>query len=502
MLQVLIAFFIDRDEEQCRQYLEKCRSQLSQTPLCSPEIIIVVYTWLGLLSESKSFIESEQFYIMALISLHKLYGDPRCRGSQGVPWELLITNRLSLLKRLQAQHQDYEYVEELFDATLFSLKQVQNEANRQNCIFNEIFRLFDQSQSCSNSLKSNNQPQTVPQNLQVLASQRTLHPLSHWTDYMKIDDKSNRIHTLNQYFPKSEELMVWVLQNSPLFYSSDIMWQSETMKSFFLMIMQNAFQVNFDNPPSLSSSSQDRFNHDPSQRKINVPENNSFIYNSVNNCNPGSTNNNNTAPNNNQNNNIACTPKSQGNKLRFDQSSIRLLFERDDSTFSKRDALGVAYSWGYNNGGQLACLLEQTTKESFEKIKFFSPKLVIPLKDTIIQKVACGHDFTMAITATHHLLSWGNNCSKQLGLGMNTPKYILFPQVIPNFEGTVMVSCGSEHSVSLNKLGQVFSWGQGTDHDPFQLPRRLSPPHTFFHHTHRHALSIASARLCATFVCS
>ena len=38
--------------------------------------------------------------MMALLILHKLYGDPRGRGSNATAWELLLTSRLSILARL------------------------------------------------------------------------------------------------------------------------------------------------------------------------------------------------------------------------------------------------------------------------------------------------------------------------------------------------------------------------------------------------------------------
>jgi len=37
---------------------------------------------------------------MALLGIHKLYGDPRGRGSSVTPWELFVAWRLSLISRL------------------------------------------------------------------------------------------------------------------------------------------------------------------------------------------------------------------------------------------------------------------------------------------------------------------------------------------------------------------------------------------------------------------
>lgn len=44
-----------------------------------------------------------------------------------------------------------------------------------------------------------------------------------------------------------------------------------------------------------------------------------------------------------------------------------------------------------------------------KKIKVNFPKLIVPLKDSIITKVACGYQHSVAITFTGHVLAWGDN---------------------------------------------------------------------------------------------
>lgn len=122
ILQILETYFLEQDEEQCKIILEKLINYLNSSLLCEPEIVVIVHTLLGLVSETKSLVECEQNYMMALLTLHKLYGDPRGRGALGVPWELFVTWRLSIITRLQSKYTDAEYVEELFDATSFNLK--------------------------------------------------------------------------------------------------------------------------------------------------------------------------------------------------------------------------------------------------------------------------------------------------------------------------------------------------------------------------------------------
>lgn len=120
--QIMLTLFLDQDEEQCRMIVEKLISNLNNSLLSQPELIIITHTLLGMMSENKSLLECEQNYMMSLLILHKLYGDPRGRGALGIPWELFITWRLSIIARLQNKLQDAEYVEELFDACVINLK--------------------------------------------------------------------------------------------------------------------------------------------------------------------------------------------------------------------------------------------------------------------------------------------------------------------------------------------------------------------------------------------
>ena len=63
--------------------LEKVKERTNMSPLISPAHIIAIYTWEGILSEqseTKSIIDCELNYMTAMLSLHKLYGDPRGRG--------------------------------------------------------------------------------------------------------------------------------------------------------------------------------------------------------------------------------------------------------------------------------------------------------------------------------------------------------------------------------------------------------------------------------------
>lgn len=70
--------------------------------------------------------------------------------------------------------------------------------------------------------------------------------------------------------------------------------------------------------------------------------------------------------------------------------------------------IGVAYSWGLNNSGQLGTILEDRKHHTYS-MKICNPKLMLPLKDTVIISVECGYSFTLAVTLSRQVLGWGDN---------------------------------------------------------------------------------------------
>jgi len=64
------------------------------------------------------------------------------------------------------------------------------------------------------------------------------------------------------------------------------------------------------------------------------------------------------------------------------------------------------YTFGRNTDGQLGL---NTRKE------FKVPTVVFGLRDDKIFEVACGNDYTLALSETGSLFGWGNNQHGQLG---------------------------------------------------------------------------------------
>lgn len=145
---------------------------------------------------------------------------------------------------------------------------------------------------------------------------------------------------------------------------------------------------------------------------------------------------------------------------------------------------GRVYAWGLNNDGQLGCLLMSNKSVDFSnlgskdkghfpdrkspqihlkrRIHMYHPHLITPLKDVMIASISCGYSHTLAISYNQVLYAWGNNRSKQLGLGENSPDFLHVPMPVLGAGNNIRkVACGSEHSLLLRHDDKVLSWGQG-----------------------------------------
>jgi adenine/guanine/hypoxanthine permease len=111
------------------------------------------------------------------------------------------------------------------------------------------------------------------------------------------------------------------------------------------------------------------------------------------------------------------------------------------------DSTGKIWSWGDNKEGQLG---------SGSQTHSDKPLLVRSLQHIIMTTVACGREFTAAVSSTGKLYTWGNGHDGQLGregeLGSTVPKQV------PGIQDVKMVACGSRHVVALS-TGALYSWG-------------------------------------------
>ncbi|KAM3615329.1 uncharacterized protein V6R79_000330 [Siganus canaliculatus] len=90
-----------------------------------------------------------------------------------------------------------------------------------------------------------------------------------------------------------------------------------------------------------------------------------------------------------------------------------------------------------------------------------TPGRVESLGDVV--SIACGQDHSLALSASGHVFSWGEEENGQLGTPLNLPhmghrpRRVPIPLQIP--VPVVQVACGNSHSLALTKGGDVFSWG-------------------------------------------
>jgi alpha-tubulin suppressor-like RCC1 family protein len=123
---------------------------------------------------------------------------------------------------------------------------------------------------------------------------------------------------------------------------------------------------------------------------------------------------------------------------------------------------GQLWAWGNNTNGQLG--RGNTTSPQTSPIQIGTA--------TNWAQVSAGNDHSLAVTTTGQLWAWGLNTSGQLGRGNFTS-----PQTTPIQIGTAtnwaQVSAGTNYSIAINSLGQL--WASGTNlNSPLGLPAQIS----------------------------
>ncbi|KAG8288256.1 E3 ubiquitin-protein ligase herc2 [Homalodisca vitripennis] len=135
---------------------------------------------------------------------------------------------------------------------------------------------------------------------------------------------------------------------------------------------------------------------------------------------------------------------------------------------------GELYTWGKGRYGRLG---HGDTEDRFV------PKLVEALLGYSVVDVACGSGDaqTLAITDDDSVWSWGDGDYGKLGRGGSDGCKV--PMKIESLAGlgVVKVECGSQFSVALTRSGAVYTWGKGDYHrlghgtdDHVRRPRKVA----------------------------
>jgi alpha-tubulin suppressor-like RCC1 family protein len=131
-----------------------------------------------------------------------------------------------------------------------------------------------------------------------------------------------------------------------------------------------------------------------------------------------------------------------------------------------QDNYGNVFAWGQNFDKQLGLYIKNSENLSansvIEELLYVPRSLPISIKDPI-QQIACGPNFSLVISISGKLYSWGAGECGQLGTGRCTKRE--HPQqVILSEDGSTVqsVSCGKGHVLALTTTGKLYAWGLNT----------------------------------------
>ena len=115
---------------------------------------------------------------------------------------------------------------------------------------------------------------------------------------------------------------------------------------------------------------------------------------------------------------------------------------------------GEVYAFGSNAEGQLGL---GAGAKMFEP----EPRVIPALLGKGVRLVACGDEFSMVVTDTMDVYTWGHGDLGQLGHGDYRRR--TEPTVLRALAGKEIraVAAGSNHAVALTMSGEVYSWGNG-----------------------------------------
>ncbi|XP_074660176.1 secretion-regulating guanine nucleotide exchange factor-like [Tubulanus polymorphus] len=110
---------------------------------------------------------------------------------------------------------------------------------------------------------------------------------------------------------------------------------------------------------------------------------------------------------------------------------------------------GELFGCGWNNKGQLG-LSHCMNISQLQKVEKAPDKII---------KIACGWDFTLALTAEKQLFVWGSNAYGQLGL--SSQQSLPVPTLSPLADEVTDIAAGLRHSLLLTASGDIYSMGSG-----------------------------------------
>jgi alpha-tubulin suppressor-like RCC1 family protein len=117
-------------------------------------------------------------------------------------------------------------------------------------------------------------------------------------------------------------------------------------------------------------------------------------------------------------------------------------------------ASGAVYAWGDNANGELG---DGTLVNRYQPVRTSIPS------GMTVAALAGGGYFSVALTSSGQVLSWGANYDGQLGDGTKVTRDLPGSVELPSGTTVTAIAAGCNDSMALTTDGQVFTWGQNTD---------------------------------------
>ena len=131
--------------------------------------------------------------------------------------------------------------------------------------------------------------------------------------------------------------------------------------------------------------------------------------------------------------------------------SIKVIAVRASYNYSVAlTAVGHVLTWGYNGSGQLG--------NGFHTASEIPTRVRLP-KGTIVRAIASGGFDGLALTRSGRVLAWGDNRYGQLGDGTRRSSDVPVRVRLPVGTKVVALGGGSQHSLALTSTGKVLAWG-------------------------------------------
>ena len=400
----------DKNSEGCLSVLVKAIKAIEGCAVISPDIVIGYYMWNGICQEYHHVSVAEQSYITALLLMIRAYGDPRGRGSIGIPWQMISAWKLSKIAREEKRVHDAQLAEEFFDSVFMNsneFKQTQKKFNRkyskqQASIYKNPFETSTEPQWDEIlAWLSNTSPVSFSSSL--IWSHAELHDNIRTTQILQFPTQHSQIlNTSGASTPSSYKDTKRGLQQSSL--SQALMMQSTALHPESMVGVIYAWGTDSDGQLGI-------YNGRDSPKVLIFPRMLTCLKD------------------------VVITEVAAG--------ALHCLAVSLD---------GLCYAWGNNEGFQLG--LGPDTPAHVAQ-----PVLIKAVSH--IKKAACGYQHSLLLNEDNNLLTMGLGEGGVLGHGNSNS--VMYPKLVQTLKNLYVakIEAGGYHSLAVTNEGHVYVWGRG-----------------------------------------